>query len=205
MCVCVCVCVSVHGYFGTTGYEAAYEQYKRLQNNEIFQNNKAIFQCLGYMAWKTSEWYLHMLLTTFIQLDGRTYWLYTKIRRVSTHRFLKSRFLWKLECFSLVFGVLAFTVHSYSTNISHTCAHLVYTWQSVHGVPTQKAIQYSLETTHGLRHTVLYIIIAVYSYRVTSLSRGRPSAVYQFWFAFTTSLRLVYQCFPTLQQAISSV
>ena len=35
--VCVCVCVCVHSYSGTTDYGAAYEQYKRLQNNEIWK------------------------------------------------------------------------------------------------------------------------------------------------------------------------
>ena len=29
--VCLCVCLSVNAYSGTTGYEAAYELYKRVQ------------------------------------------------------------------------------------------------------------------------------------------------------------------------------
>ena len=40
--------------------------------------------------------------------------VYAKIGRFITHRFLHNRFLQKLELFSLVFGFLAFTVHSYS-------------------------------------------------------------------------------------------
>ena len=38
----------------------------------------------------------------FIQLDGQTYWLYTKIKRFASHRFLQNCFFGKVECFSLV-------------------------------------------------------------------------------------------------------
>ena len=42
--LCVCICLSVHSCSGTTGYESAYERYKRLQINEILKNKMVIFQ-----------------------------------------------------------------------------------------------------------------------------------------------------------------
>ena len=39
---------------------------------------------------KTSEQSLYTLVTMFIQLDGRTYWLYAKIRSVSLIDFSKT-------------------------------------------------------------------------------------------------------------------
>ena len=44
LCVCVWVGVCVHSYSSTTGYGAAYERYKRLQNNKILKNKRTIFQ-----------------------------------------------------------------------------------------------------------------------------------------------------------------
>ena len=77
--VCVCVCPRQFWHYRLWGDLWAIQAASEQRNLK-----KAIFQkrlCLGDTAWKQAiKTYTHW----FIQLDGWTYWLYAKIRRVST-------------------------------------------------------------------------------------------------------------------------
>ena len=89
--------------------------------------------CVQEMWHKNEGINLYMLLTTFIQLNGRTYWLYAKIRRFSTYQFLQNRFLPKLELFSLIFSFLALQLtHMRSPGVHVTIPY-------VHTAPAQKS------------------------------------------------------------------
>ena len=141
LCVCVCVCQSLcprlfwqnmlqGGLWGDFPEMTAYRRY----------------------GVKTSECNLYTLLTTFIQLDGHTYWLYAKNHKdfqltdfsitaafESLNAFCSSLALWLLQ--------------STPTRSSRICAHLVYTWPSHMCGTRSKAIQCILVTLRELRHT----------------------------------------------------
>ena len=77
LCVCVSVCLS-KANLGLQDTGQLMSDTSGLQNNEMLKNRKAIFQKRLFRRYgvKTN---LYTLLTTFIQLDGCTYWLYAKI------------------------------------------------------------------------------------------------------------------------------
>ena len=159
VCVCVSVCLSVFPLlFWLWGSLWAIQVASKQQDVENYKDDFSVQE-----IWRGNKRIkpIHAVYTT-----RWTYWLYAKIRRFSTHRYLYNCFLRKLECFSLIFGFLAFTVYSYYILIAHARA---LTWCThdnlVRGTPTQK---YILETLCELRHTVDNDS----SLLVTALSRG---------------------------------
>ena len=104
-------------YSGTTGYEVAHEWYQRLRVCKI---KMAIFPRYGV---ETSEENQHTLLTTFIQLDGHTCLLYTKIRRFSTHySTASSTHLSYTQCHSFEYILQTALIHLWASYYESTCS-----------------------------------------------------------------------------------
>ena len=83
------VCLSVDAYSGTTGYEAAYELYKRVQIYEGLNNDSLVMAAFGRYGVKTSKKARH---TEKIETGASSFSVIINFKHYKCMRFLVEQF-----------------------------------------------------------------------------------------------------------------